>query len=94
MNFKKRFNLKPYKARDTAFEEVDENRLIEMAWQDRVPFDIICVQYGLTENQLKNKMRKLISKNSYKRWRKRVQSRVTKHTKKCNHKPIKFQGPW
>jgi len=86
--------LKPVKKRDLSFEEIDENRLIEMAWQDRMPFDIIYLQYGLTENQVKNKLRKLISKQAYKRWRKRVQGRATKHTKKCLHKPNRFQGSW
>ena len=75
-------------------QESDEDRLVEMAWQDRVPFEIIQKQYGLTENQLKNKMRKLISHKAYKRWRKRVQGRNTKHTTKLYHKPDRFQGPW
>jgi uncharacterized protein (TIGR03643 family) len=83
-----------YKKRDAKYEEFDENRLIEMAWQDRMPFDVIYFQYGLSENQVKNKMRSLISKKAYKRWRKRVQNRTTKHLKKCLHKPTRFQGPW
>jgi uncharacterized protein (TIGR03643 family) len=74
--------------------ENDLNRLVEMAWQDRVPFEIIQKQYRLTENQLKKKMRSLISLKAYKRWRKRVQGRRTKHTKKLYHKPDRFQGPW
>lgn len=82
------------KKREKIYEEFDENRLIEMAWQDRMTFDIIYFQYGLTENQVKNKMRTLLSTKSYKRWRKRVQGRSTKHTKMCNHKPTRFQGPW
>jgi len=94
MNYKKREKLKPLKKRDLKFEEFDENRLIEMAWQDRVTFDTIYLQYGLTENQVKNKMRKLISKKAYDRWRKRVHGRVTKHIQKCDHKPQRFQGPW
>lgn len=94
MNYKKAPKRKPLKKRDLNFEEYDESRLIEMAWQDRVPFDIIYLQYGLTENQLKKKMRKLISKKAYDRWRKRVQGRSTKHSKKCDHKPVRFQGPW
>ncbi|QSZ42148.1 TIGR03643 family protein [Sulfurimonas aquatica] len=77
-----------------AMHESDLNRLIEMAWQDRVPFEIIQKQYGLSENQLKKKMRSLISHKAYKRWRKRVQGRATKHTSKLYHKPDRFQGPW
>ncbi|MGB5867904.1 MAG: TIGR03643 family protein [Arcobacteraceae bacterium] len=94
MNYNKQLKLKPLKKRDLDFEEIDENRLIEMAWQDRLPFDIIYLQYGLTENQVKNKLRKLISKKAYDRWRKRVHGRATKHIKKCDHKPTRFQGPW
>lgn len=88
--------LKPQKVKssDLSLEEFDKNRLIEMAWQDRLPFDIIYFQYGLTENQVKNKMRTLISKKAYDSWRKRVQSRITKHIKKCDRKPQRFQGPW
>ena len=94
MNYKKKLGLKPIKKRDIQFEEIDDNRLIEMAWQDRMPFDIIYLQYGLTENQVKNRMRSLISSKAYKRWRKRVQGRITKHNKKCEHKQIRFQGPY
>ena len=93
MNYSRIKTKKPQK-RDLDFEEFDKNRLIEMAWQDRVPFEMIYQQYGLTENHVKNKMRKLISKKAYDRWRKRVQGRVTKHIAKCYHKPNRFQGPW
>lgn len=91
---KKVSKQKALKTRNETNEEYDVNRLIEMAWQDRMPFDIIYEQYGLTENQVKNKMRKLISKKAYERWRKRVQGRATKHIQKCEHKPSRFQGPW
>jgi len=91
---RKKPTLTAKKVRDTSIEESDLDRLIEMAWQDRLPFDIIYEQYGLTENQVKKKMRSLVSKKAYNRWRKRVQGRATKHTKKCAHKPSRFQGPW
>lgn len=92
----KRQNIKPraIKKRDKEFEECDDNRLIEMAWQDRMPFEIIYLQYGLTENQVKKKMRSLLSAQGFKRWRKRVQGRGTKHLKKIGHKTQRFQGPW
>ena len=77
-----------------ALNEEDYNRIVEMAWQDRTHFDVIEAQYGLTENEIKNLMRKLISAKAYLRWRKRVQGRKTKHKKQCSHKPIRFQGPW
>ena len=91
---KKTFKKRVPRKEDQSIKEEDVNRLIEMAWQDRVPFDIIYQQYGLTENQLKNKMRKLLTQKAYKRWRKRVQCRFTKHINKCLHKPTRFQGPW
>ena len=94
MDYKRKETLKPYKKLDLEIQEFDESRLIEMAWQDRFPLDVIYLQYGLTENQLKNKMRKLISKKAYNRWRKRVQGRSTKHLKKCDYKVARFQGPW
>lgn len=94
MNYKKRLGSKPIKRRELAFEEIDDNRLIEMAWQDRMPFDVIYLQYGLTQNQVKNRMRNLISKKAYVRWIKRVSGRITKHNKKCEHKQIRFQGPY
>lgn len=86
--------IKKIKKLDKDMLESDLNRLIEMAWQDRITFDIIYKQYGITENQLKNKMRTLISKKGFKRWRKRVHNRKTKHSSKLEHKNIRFQGPW
>ena len=94
MNYKKQEKLKKVKPIDKDMQESDLDRLIEMAWQDRITFDIIYKQYGITENQLKNKMRKLISKQGFKRWRKRVQGKKTKHKSKLDHKDIRFQGPW
>lgn len=87
------------KPSDTIFDKnslnaEDYNRIIEMAWQDRTHFDVIYAQYGLSENEIKTLMRKLISAKSYRRWRKRVQGRKTKHKKRCIHKPTRFQGPW
>lgn len=93
--FDHRKKYKPKKKQlDPSMMECDLDRLIEMAWQDRVSFDTIYMQYGITENQLKNKMRKLISKNGFKRWRKRVQNRTTKHKQKTPVKITRFQGPW
>ena len=73
---------------------MESSRLVEMAWQDRTPFDVIKKEFGLSENQVKNAMRKLISAKAYKRWRKRVQGRKTKHIMQCEHKPLRFVGPW
>ena len=37
----------------------DLSRLIEMAWEDRTPFDAIFKQYGLTENEVMRLMQKI-----------------------------------
>jgi len=70
------------------------SRMVEMAWQDRTPFEAIKNEFNLSENQLKHAMRKLISPASYKMWRKRIQARSTKHLKSMGLKMTRFQGPW
>ncbi|MFY9070071.1 TIGR03643 family protein [Aliarcobacter butzleri] len=88
------FNLnkkKKNKQSDLSFSETDKNRLVEMAWQDRVSFDTIKELYGFTENELKKMMRNLLKKSSFKMWRKRVQGRITKHKLKVSYKTTRFQ---
>ena len=63
-------------------EEVSKDRIIEMAWEDRTPFDAIKLQFGLKEQDVIELMRKNIIRNSFKLWRKRVKGRKTKHQKK------------
>jgi len=60
----------------------DISRIIEMAWEDRTPFDAIESQYGLNEQGVKRLMRINLKSSSYKLWRKRVQGRSTKHLAK------------
>ena len=52
--------------------EVDISRIIEMAWEDRTPFDAIEASYGLNQNQVEDLMRNNLKKNSYTLWRKRA----------------------
>jgi len=59
----------------------DFDRIIEMAWEDRTPFDAIAFQFGLKEDEVKALMKKTLKFSSYKRWRKRVESCSTKHLK-------------
>ena len=63
-------------------DEVSKDRIIEMAWEDRTPFDAIKLQFGLKEQDVIKLMRKNISQNSFKLWIKRVKGRKTKHQKK------------
>lgn len=59
--------------------EKDIDRIIEMAWEDRTPFDAIELQYNLKENEVRQLMRKYMKHSSFVMWRKRVKSRKTKH---------------
>ena len=59
--------------------EADTSRLIEMAWEDRTPFDAIERNFGLSESQVIAMMRTVLKRSSFKLWRKRVTGRATKH---------------
>jgi uncharacterized protein (TIGR03643 family) len=61
------------------FSEVEIDRIIEMAWEDRTPFDAIRFQFGLLESDVKVLMKKELKFSSYKLWRKRVENCKTKH---------------
>jgi len=60
--------------------EID--RIIEMAWEDRTPFEAIKLQFGKNESDVIKIMRKYLKPSSFKLWRKRVQGRKTKHKNK------------
>lgn len=60
----------------------DVNRIIEMAWEDRTPFEAILMQFGVTEKEVIELMRREMKANSWRMWRARVQGRSTKHLKK------------
>lgn len=67
------------------FEQLSENeidRIVEMAWEDRTPFDAIEKQFGIPESQVIKIMRKSMKESSFKMWRARVQGRKTKHAQK------------
>jgi uncharacterized protein (TIGR03643 family) len=55
------------------------DRIIEMAWEDRTPFEAIEFQFGLAEAQVIELMRTELKPGSFRRWRRRVQGRATKH---------------
>lgn len=61
--------------------EREIDRIIEMAWEDRTPFEAITYQFGLKEQEIIELMRREMKPNSFKMWRKRVQGRATKHQK-------------
>jgi uncharacterized protein (TIGR03643 family) len=71
---------------------VQIDRVIEMAWEDRTPFEAILFQFNLNEKDVIKLMRSNLKKSSFKRWRKRVNSGVSqKHLKKRNPEINRFK---
>lgn len=62
------------------FSDQDIDRIIQMAWEDRTPFEAIEFQFGLKEKEVIEFMRRNSLPSSFRMWRKRMQSRTTKHS--------------
>ena len=75
---KTQMNTKNLSARDL-------DRIIEMAWEDRTPFEAIEFQFQLNEQEVIELMRREMKASSFRMWRKRVQGRKTKHQKLRNY---------
>ncbi|MFQ3213402.1 MAG: hypothetical protein ACJAT1_000950 [Marivirga sp.] len=58
----------------------EADRVIEMAWEDRTPFDAIKSQFKVSEKEVIQLMRKEMKPSSFRMWRARVQGRKTKHS--------------
>ena len=72
--------------------ERELDRIIEMAWEDRTPFEAILLQFGLPEKEVIKIMRSNLKVASFKRWRKRVNSGVSqKHLMKRNPNITRFK---
>jgi len=70
----------------------DIDRIIEMAWEDRTPFEAIYLQFGLTEARVIALMRRQLKRSSFNLWRKRVNSGVSqKHAKTRNQEISRFK---
>ena len=63
----------------TSLASHDISRIIEMAWEDRTPFEAIREDYGLSEKDVIKLMRAEMKPSSFRMWRKRVTARKTKH---------------
>lgn len=73
-----------------SLENID--RIIEMAWEDRTPFEAITFQFGVSESEVIKLMRKTLKPTSFKLWRKRVNSGISqKHLKKRNPTISRFK---
>jgi len=72
--------------------EIELDRIIEMAWEDRTPFEAIEFQFGLAESDVIKLMRTELKEKSFKLWRKRVNSGVSqKHLKKRSAEINRFK---
>ena len=72
--------------------EEDLDRIIEMAWEDRTPFEAIEFQFGIKENEVRKIMRSNLKESSFKLWRERVKGRKTKHSKTNPSKRFKSKN--
>tara|TARA_B100001248_G_scaffold168700_1_gene127777 strand:- start:560 stop:811 length:252 start_codon:yes stop_codon:yes gene_type:complete len=66
--------------------DADISRVIEMAWEDRTPFDAIKSQFNLSNDEVVKIMRNNLKEKSFNLWRKRVRGRKTKHSELRNFK--------
>lgn len=74
------------------FNLIQTDRIIEMAWEDRTPFEAIEFQFGITESEVIEVMRKELKPSSFRLWRKRVNSGVSqKHLMKRNPEIERFK---
>ncbi len=62
-----------------ALSNIEIDRVVQMAWEDRTPFDAIEAQFGLREAAVIALMRAQLKRASFVLWRKRVTGRQTKH---------------
>jgi uncharacterized protein (TIGR03643 family) len=68
------------------------DRIIEMAWEDRTPFEALEFQFDVSEKEVITLMRGHLKESSFKRWRKRVNSGVSnKHLKKRSENITRFR---
>ncbi|HMQ50150.1 MAG TPA: TIGR03643 family protein [Saprospiraceae bacterium] len=70
----------------------DIDRIIEMAWEDRTPFEAISFQFGISEQEVVALMRRELKPGSFKKWRERVHTGTSqKHTQKRNPAITRFK---
>ena len=73
-------------------EQTNTDRIIEMAWEDRTPFEAIKVQFDYSEADVIHLMRRELKRSSFNLWRKRVNSGISqKHAKKRNPEIDRFK---
>ena len=79
--------MKKEKHQSLSIREID--RIISMAWEDRTPFEAIMDQFNLNESAVIKLMRNQLKRSGFKRWRKRVNNRKTKHRERDRYRQKK-----
>ncbi|MBC8033143.1 MAG: TIGR03643 family protein [Chitinophagaceae bacterium] len=67
------------------------DRILEMAWEDRTPFEAIQFQFGLSESAVRKLMKKQLRFSSYRLWRMRVEACSTKHLQTRTEEITRFR---
>lgn len=70
----------------------DQDRIVQMAWEDRTPFEAIEFQFGLKEKDVVEFMRKHSLPSSFRMWRRRMKARKTKHASRRAVKCLRFKS--
>ncbi len=76
---------------DTKSDQKERDRIIEMAWEDRTPFEAIFFQFKLPEKEVIELMRKELKASSFRMWRQRINGRSTKHAQKRTADVTRFK---
>ena len=80
------------KTKFAELSERDTDRIIEMAWEDRTPFEAIELQFGLTEQEVIKLMRRELKPSSWRLWRERAHQVSHKHFKKRSSEIDRFKS--
>ena len=72
--------------------EIEKDRIIEMAWEDRTPFEAILFQFNITEKEVIMLMKTEMTLKNWKKWRARVQGRKTKHSSLRDNNGFRFKS--
>ncbi|MEZ5031587.1 MAG: TIGR03643 family protein [Saprospiraceae bacterium] len=68
--------------------DMDTDRIIEMAWEDRTPFEAIDIQFGLNEADVIRLMRRELRPGSFRAWRAQVNSGTSQKHLNMRHPDI------
>jgi len=74
------------------FSDRDIDRIIQMCWEDRTPFDAIKTQFEISEKEIISIMRNNLKEKSFLNWRKRVDNRKTKHNALSDYNKKRFKS--